>query len=280
MTIVVASVSPEGIALAADSRTTQGAGSAHRRVSSESAHKVFESSGRFGIATYGIATIAGPRVPEQTIRGIFREWSASIGGDESISAFAEQLREHFQRRLAEATPARRGGAFGLLPRTWPLGFLVAGYDEDGVGKVLDVRVRPDDSRVSDTGVSTARPSVVYRGQTSALRRLIQGVDFDEIREAHIKIEDDLRRRLETLHYELLTPVTTQDAVDFAYFLVETTIKMQRFSDGTAIARRTQGKGPVPGCGGPIQGLVVDAHGVEWITRNDLVRPATLRMGSD
>jgi hypothetical protein len=47
-------------------------------------------------------------------------------------------------------------------------------------------------------------------------------------------------------------------VDYATFLVRTTIDMQRFSDGT-FAR----PGLVPGCGGPLQLLVVDRNGATW-----------------
>src|SRR5580693_6407932 len=63
MSIVVAVASPEGFALVTDSRTTverkEQDGSVHYRVASESSEKLFLAQGRFGVATYGLATIGG-----------------------------------------------------------------------------------------------------------------------------------------------------------------------------------------------------------------------------
>lgn len=267
MTIVVACASPEGIVLASDSRTTERYGS-HRRVTSESAHKVFEAGGRIGVATYGDATIA-----HRTIRGLFDDWASGINSTGDLNDLAASLGTFFHERLAAATPPKRfRGVADLLPRRWPLGFLVVGY-QGGVGEVLEVKVGAEKCDVSTTGLRTDTPSlVVYRGQTSALRRLIRGVDFDELRESRIAIPPEFEQRLQTLHYELIYPVTTQDAVELAYFLIETTIRMQRFSDGTLAGRSRDGKGPIPGCGGPVQALVIDPRGVEWVARNEVGVP--------
>ena len=59
-------------------------------------------------------------------------------------------------------------------------------------------------------------------------------------------------------------------MDYATFLVRTTIDMQRFSDGTVAH-----PGLVPGCGGPIHSLVVERSFVRWAspsTRRDWVQP--------
>ncbi len=265
MTIVVASASSEGIALASDSRTTQRSGQ-HHRVASDNAQKVF-AVGNYGIATYGTATIG-----RKTIRRLLDEWCSSkeAKGVVGIDELADRLGTHFHEALKQATPAKRGkGASDLLPRTWPLGFLVAGYDRgQNVGRILEVRVRPDEYETRDTEVSTQTPTVLYRGQTSVLRRMILGVDLEQIRESNIPLDDALKERLRNIRFELITPVTTQDAVDFAFFLVETTVLMQRFSDGTIGDPRL-----VPGCGGPVQGLAIEPGGLHWIRRNELGAPA-------
>lgn len=270
MTIVVASASSEGIALASDSRTTQRLGE-HHRVASDTAQKVFDVAGRYGIATYGTADIGS-----KTIRGLFDKWCGGppARGDLGMAQLADDLGAAFRKSLDAVTPARRGGGFAAeLQGGWPLGFLVVGYDEDDVGRILEVRVRPDRHEVKDTRVSTTQPTVLYRGQTSVLRRMIRGVDIDEIRKGNFS-EDDaalVERMATSLHYELIAPVTTQDAVDFAFFLVESTVQMQRFSDGTKVSPRL-----VPGCGGPVQGLVVEPAGVRWVRRNELTPPARTR----
>lgn len=268
VTVVVSAASSEGIALAADSRTTERLGTGHRRVASDWAQKVFGAHERYGVATYGDAMIR-----RKTVRSLFEEWSASAKAPKSLQAFAEALGQFFQQEL----PMPRGKGSSRPASGWPLGFLVAGYDDDRVGRVLEVRVRPEDYRVVDTDSNTDKPSVLYRGQTSTIRRLIRGVDFDEIRNAGLQVPDDAMTQMAPLHYELIGPTTTQDAVDFAFFLIETTIAMQRFSDGTVVARQ-QGRLPVPGCGGPVQGLVIEPRGLRWVNRVEPHTPRSQREG--
>lgn len=261
MTIVVAVASPGAIALAADSRTTQREG-AHHRVASDSAHKVFDIGGGIGVATYGLGTIGS-----RTIAALIDEWETTRPPTRLQKA-ADSLGEFFQARLDEATPTRRGELTRLLPRTWPLGFLVVGCERGAEGRVLEVKVEPGRFEVVEQRITP----VLYRGQAGALRRLIAGVDFEELRGANIRVDGDLGDRLSTLHYELIAPLTAQDAVDLAFFLVETTIHMQRFSDGTIASRSMSGLGEVPGCGGPVQGIVVRPGRVDWISRNGLKAP--------
>jgi hypothetical protein len=257
MTVIVASASPDGIALAGDSRTIQQEGT-HYRVASNVAQKVFEAGGRIGVATYGLAMIE-----RNSIRGLFDGWAVRADANRDLRTTAESLGRFFHDRLDAATPARRGDL--LRGRQgWPLGFLVAGYD-DGVGQVLEIRVRSTDFEVGSTDVSTSKPSTLYRGETGVIRRLIKGVDLGRIDES--QLDDDTRARLQTAEYSLIDPVTAQDAVDFAFFLIRTTIEMQRFSDGTYGERHS-----FPWCGGEPQGLVVSPGGVQWIRRAALLQP--------
>lgn len=71
MTIVVGAASPDGIVLAADSRTTLSDGVRHR-ISTDSAEKVFELNDSFGVATYGMAVIG-----KQTITGLMDQFVAT-----------------------------------------------------------------------------------------------------------------------------------------------------------------------------------------------------------
>jgi hypothetical protein len=259
MTIVVAAISSEGIVLASDSRTTEQLNSSQRRVASESAQKVFEACGKFGVATYGLAMIGS-----KTIRGLFDEWVVGLKAEpKSIDDFADELGRFFVGQL----PAIRGPG-GMTPGGWTLGFLVAAYDEDGNGRVIEVKVRPTDHTSTALGSTQDGPAVWYRGQTSAIRRLVRGVDLDEMREHHFQFDDELGARLETLHYQYVGPTTTQDAIDLAYFLIEVTIQMQRFTDGTVVAWKRDGRGPVRGCGGPVQALAIEPRAITWVAQNN------------
>ena len=95
MTIVVGAGSPDGIVLAADSRTTLIDGKRHR-IMTDSAEKVFELHERFGVATYGMAFIG-----DQTINGLMNEFVAAVDGDVCTDgeATAMRLGEFFTARF-------------------------------------------------------------------------------------------------------------------------------------------------------------------------------------
>ncbi|HTB50221.1 MAG TPA: hypothetical protein VK701_04525 [Solirubrobacteraceae bacterium] len=260
MTIVVASAAPDGIVLASDSRTTQRRGD-HHRVASNAAQKVYDAWGRIGLAAYGIATIGS-----DSIRSVINGWLAEADQTAALGDAAKSLAGYLQARLSDATPAPRGKI--LLDPVWPLGVLVAGYDEVGVGRVLEVRVWPLQSKVVDTDAATDKPSSMWRGQTGAVRRLVLGFDEDEMKKVGVAITEQMEEPLSTIAYDLIQPTTLQDAVDLAYFAIDTTVQMQRFSDGTFASQKA-----IPGCGGPTQCLAVTPAGVRWVHELTLLPPA-------
>jgi hypothetical protein len=260
MTVVVGVAAPDGIILAADSRTTF-SDEARHRIGSDSTQKVFELCGRFAVATYGIAFIA-----EKTVGGLMDEFVAQLpaaedGEERDVHEFTQLLGEFFDERLRawfEADGAE-------LPEGWLLGFLVGGYDSDGIGHIVEVVVPgPEDG---DASITTADRGVAWRGQTDVIRRLIKGVDLDELVAGGAQLDEEMLGRLGMLEYVLLLPISMQDAVDFAAFLISTTIEMQRFSDGTA-----GNPGLVPGCGGPIRIVAVTQSGVDWVSEQPLMGP--------
>jgi hypothetical protein len=261
MTVVVGVAAPDGIVLAADSRTTF-SDEARHRIGSDSTHKVFELCGRFAVATYGIAFIA-----EKTIGGLMDEFVAQLPATEAeserdVHAFTQLLGEFFDKRIRTWFEAEDTE----LPEGWLLGFLVAGYDTDGIGHIVEVLVPGPEK--GDADFTTAVRGFAWRGQTDVIRRLIKGVDFDELVARGGQIDEEMSGHLATLEYSLLLPISMQDAVDFVAFLITTTIEMQRFSDGTV-----GNPGLVPGCGGPIRIAAVTHSGVEWVSEEPLVGPS-------
>ena len=146
--------------------------------------------------------------------------------------------------------------------TRPVGFLVVGYDREGVGRIRQLRIpSPARKSVERLDVSTLDRGALWRGETSYVRRLIEGVDWDELKKAGVsmssKVKDDINKQ--TLLLNL--PITLQDALDLALFVVRTTIDMERFTDGTFGAPRR-----IPVCGGGIQALAVTPSSTDWIMR--------------
>lgn len=258
MTIIVAVAAPDGIILAGDSRTTTfpdgDPGSGRYRIYSDTAEKVYEICGRFGVASFGDAFIG-----QQTIAGVMAEFTAHIKQDPppDVESFATAIGEFFAARYADVHRAETGED---LPGDAPgqLGLIVAGYDLDGIGHVYEIHV-PHGARDPDVDFTTAVQSVLWRGQTDVINRLINGVDWETLGASGVTLPDAVVDDLQGLAYNLLYPIALQDAVDFATFLAQTTIDMQRFSDGFARA-----PGSVPGCGGNVDILAITRPGARWV----------------
>lgn len=254
MSAAVAVAGPEGIGVGTDSRTTQttvGPAGEFHRVSSDSAEKLFVLCERFVVATYGEAMV-GPR----TIRGLIEEF---VPPEIGVADFAEALGDFFHAAWADATPAPRGDLSKFVDSSWPLGFLVAGYDHQGTGEIFEVKIRAHKAECTPTDVSTIKPGVVVRGQGDAVKRLLDGVDWDEVDRQRISLDSGSREKLEELRYDLMDPMTTEDAARRARFLVETQIGMQEISTGTLSKPR------VPGCGGLVRVATVGTAGAAWVS---------------
>lgn len=265
MTIVVGVATPDGIVLAADSRMTlafsDGNGGLRHRIGSDTGEKVFEVCGKYAVATFGDALIG-----TQTIAGVMAEFEAEFesgkdGAGEDVAEFADRLGEFFNQRYTAARQAAgnpvKKSEEGLI------GFLVAGYDDAGLGHVYDVLI-PQGRRVPGAEIRTTEGGISPRGQTDVIWRLLRGFDVDAAPTVGIEMEDDFAEKVKGLTYNVIYPVTLQDAVDLAMFLIRTTIDMQRFSDGL-IASPVG----VPGCGGPVNMIAVKQNGVEWVSRASL-----------
>jgi hypothetical protein len=104
-----------------------------------------------------------------------------------------------------------------------------------------------------------------RGQADAIRRLLDGVDAELWSGSGYELPKGWEN---CLPYQPLHPLTLQDGVDYAAFLVRTTIDMQRFSDGTLGT-----PGGIPACGGPIQLLAIERDQPTWVANNSLCSPS-------
>ncbi len=255
MTIVVGIATPDGIVLATDSRTTltidAADPSSRTRISSDSAEKVFLLCDRFAVATFGEAFIG-----EQTIAGLMSMFIAQL---DETPADGRGLARALGRFYEEQYERARTSAGTRVDRDGPtaLGFLVAGYDSGGIGHLYETRIPGPE--VEEYGINTANIGMVPRGQTDVIDRLLLGYDALLLNGLEVDVPSDVQNALDQLAYTLMIPITLQDGVDFARFLIRTTIDMQRFSDGTYAFSVG-----VPDCGGPTTIAVVRRAGVEWV----------------
>ncbi len=271
MTIVVGVAAPDGIVLAADSRTTRFpdglSAEARHRIISDSADKLFAVCDRYAVATYG-----GAFIGEKTIRGHIDEFIAHLGDDhpEDVETFARALGTFFQQRYSAWRTAIRQPV--RADEGVQLGFLVAGYDTDGIGHLLEVFI-PGARVVAHS--TTSSGGLLPRGDPRVINRLLAGIDWHEL-PANLDWPQEAVDALNGLEYEIQQPITLQDAVDLASFVIRTTIDMQRFSDGTRA-----NPGGVPSCGGPTKIAAVKRTGVQVVASTPLSakRPSGIAEGA-
>jgi hypothetical protein len=254
VTIVIGVATPDGLVLAADSRTTFADGERHR-ITSDNAQKIFHL-GHMAVVTTGSAFI-GPH----TIAGKMDRFIAQLGerAGRDLDRFIEALGTFFNDAFDESMNADQE-TWDTKTQGFPIGFLVAGYDSDGIGYIKELLIPGPE--LGDFAADTVSCGTMWRGQTDVVGRLLNGVDWAALEATDEPLPEDLRERLQNLTYNALSPITVPDAVDYATFLIRTTIDMQRFSDGTVAQ-----PGLVPGCGGPIHALVVERSSVWWASRS-------------
>ncbi len=265
MTIVVGVATPEGLVLASDSRTTTTFTedeTERHRIGSDNMQKIFAVGG-MGVATFGWAFL-----DRDTVAGVMDEFAAQVAEEHAgdVHEFASALGAFFHERFTAALDA--AGETWSADAGFALGFLLAGYDDEGVGHICEVLI-PGPEINEEASVETREGGFLWRGQTDVLDRLMRGVDVAALAvQLEAEVPEDLVEALSNLRYIPMSPLTIQDGVDYAAFLVRTTIDMQRFTDGTVAA-----PGSVPACGGPIQLLAVERTEPTWVAALNLTRPS-------
>ena len=105
-------------------------------------------------------------------------------------------------------------------------------------------------------VSTRDRGILWRGQTSYIRRMVEGVDWDGLEGAGVTFPDEVRHDLDRQQSVIMRPITMQDALDAAIFIVRTTIEMERLTDGTYAKLRDAIPRLWRGCSSPRSDAVV------------------------
>jgi hypothetical protein len=260
VTIVVTAASPDGIILASDSRTTRLRAGGGYRIVSDNTQKLFAPFPGIGIATSGAAFVGA-----RTINGLIDEWAARRSGRASaaLDAVAADLGRFFRDTLAdyEQESGQR------VPKN-VLGFLVAGYDSAGIGRVRELRLPPGGGRrrlVERPDIDTSGRGLLWRGRTQFIRRLMEGFDRDAFEKAAGgPLDPALDIQIRRLLFVIQEPITLQDALDAATFAVRLTIDMERLTDGLVTEQ-----GSVPACGGRVQALAVYRGRTEWVEQPSL-----------
>lgn len=261
MTVAISVVSADGLVVAADSRTTFQWGGGPARVLSDYTHKVFKIDDKIGVASFGYAFLRRRNIAAHIDDFIRSKPSQDLEGlvSDLHQYFTEEFAAHVNDFPNEAA----------APGEARLGFLVVGYDDEGVGHSYDVLIPLDQH--SENHNTRDKPGAAWRGQTDVIRRLVKGSDLDllQVRAAAVGLEDHvtaLGDLFQGLEYVIpFDAMNLQDAVDFAEFAIATTIATQRFVYGTMAE-----PGSWPGVGGPVEiGIVTQREEFRLISQTDV-----------
>lgn len=264
-TVAVVVKVPEGLVLAADSRTTYPNKKDQYRIATDNARKVFRLAKNCGCVTWGDAFIEG-----QNVNSLIQEFKAQKKWDPNSSRDIGQILTSFKKffRNKKGRPS----------------FIIAGYDSDREIKIFEWRPGWKQEKRYFAKVIAGH---LWAGQDDVITRLLKGYDgrfdynpilnvldsalvskIDSIQIDTLKhsIQTAIQNELRSLDYiEILGRMTLQDGIDFALFLIQTTVNFQRFTDGIV-----KDPGTFPGVGGPIDVAVITPKGFEWIQKKELV----------
>ena len=233
MSFIITVYTNEGIIMASDSRTTYTTTETDADGSkiikqgtqiTDSTYKTFMCNKRIGLSTCGDASINN-----MPIAGFIDEFIMdNVTDDTSVEDVATAVLKYFSN-------------FNPIPNTR---FIIAGYDKDNKQHISRVYVGTSQNTVIATDV----PGVIWDGEVDILKRLIKNIG---VKLADGTYEDQPKFTIDFNYF------TLQDAVDFAEYAVDVTIKTMAFQSR------------VKTVGGPIDILAIKPSGAFWVKRKEL-----------
>jgi hypothetical protein len=252
LTIVASVKVRDGLILATDSMTQISGGSAGQTPmvlkAYENARKLFQVGDLpIGVMTFGLGNIG-----QRSIEGLMLEFSASVVGQrKKVETVTQALFDFIKAKYEEQ-------GYGENPPG--LGFYVAGYSPSGHFPDEWEFLLPRDPKPRQVrNEQDFGPN--WRGIDFPFTRLWNG--FAPRIPARLSEKGWKAQEIGELVGDLGTPVLfdgmpVQDAVNFAVYILRTTIGYTAFSVGQAT------------CGGPIQlATVLPDEGFKWIEKPDL-----------
>ncbi len=234
MSFIITVYTNEGIIMASDSRTTytntlKGKdGTVIQRIGvqiTDTTYKTFVCNSRIGLSTCGTASINS-----MPIAGFIENFiSEKVTEESSVEEVAQNLLESF----AQYSP---------IPAT---NFIVAGYNINDLKQHIN-RVHIASKNIIP--VNTDIPGVIWDGETNTFQRLVKDVALKNPDGSYSDIQ------FFSIGFNYFT---LQDAINFAEYAVDATIKTMSFQDC------------VKTVGGPIDILAIKPSGAFWIQRKEL-----------
>lgn len=303
MTLSIASITSSGIVLTVDSRQTYRNKAGMARIGTDNAVKLFQLTEKIGVIIAGKAFFLDAKGVLKNTGWFIEEFAKNVLKANSwpVKEVAQKMNEYLVENLInpeergikeflkQQIDTEKGKDLRFTPRdklkltyTYkdkngventkdyffePINLIVAGYDQDEIGRayLTEVPMGPTIERNTEFG------GPLWIGQTEIIVRIIKGfgleinlLDFiKDARAKGIKVDDELNRLEYLINWSTMT---LQDAVDFNVLMTKITESIQRFSDGTVL-----NPGGITGVGGHINiATITPREGFRWLNKKDLV----------
>lgn len=307
MSLAINTTIPEGIVLAADSRQSYRNRKGMARIGSDNASKLFQLNQRMGIAVTGLAFLPENGVLKSVstyIKDFIKnnqldKYSVEKTADQLIRLFdskyewqsqLEQAKDRIERDLlmkkCEILEINKkesyidfrykdpqGTVRSGIGKIDPIGFIIAGINQDGSHQVFTCHVPGGKKKNRDSKEKGREYGASWIGQTDVVSRIVLGFDgrignLPFVDQAGKQLDKDaIGKQLRSLEYVIQWgTMTLQDAIDFCTLMIETTSAIQRFSDGIKA-----NPGDLPGVGGPVEVLTITPEeGFRWVRKKKIV----------
>ena len=234
MSFIITVYTNEGIVMASDSRITYTTtrklpdGTQEKSIGvqiTDTTYKTFQCNSRIGMSTCGAASLNGT-----PIAGYIEEFIAkNVSENDDVDKISQELINYFSQ-------------FSPVPHA---DFIIAGYNLSDNKQHIN-RVHLANKKISPVTINGS--GAVWDGEFDVLQRLIKDVALKNSNGTYTDITN----------YNIgFNYFTLQDAIDFAQYAVDVTIKTMFFQDR------------VKTVGGPIDILVIKPSGAFWIQRKEL-----------
>ena len=303
MTLIINVTTPEGIVIASDSRQTYKNAKQAVRIARDSAHKLFSLNKRVMIGVAGVAIFPDETQKLKGIPQYIDELRNTIDmADMTVKQIAENVYQFFNKKyqpeiklkeleinikqefqnknckILDLTRQENHYQFRIQhpngqieegqANIEPIEITIAGYNKDNKHEVHEIHLP---GKIEQKGQSE-NYGMGWIGQGDVVSRVILGYDQGIINLPFVKqniknnnLEQTITE-LRGLEYNILwETMTLQDAIDLSTLMIETTMAIQRFSDGIKI-----NPGDIPGVGGPIDvAVITPKKGVQWLNKKVL-----------
>jgi hypothetical protein len=202
--------------------------------SSPTANKIYVITKRepnLGVATYGAAFLQG-----QTVESHLRSFEGQkVVGKETVQEISQKLLDYFQTILSKEVDVTK-----LPDGTVPIGFQVVGFDHNETEGKINLVETGKIPKISPQNQEKGRFGCTCSGDGRVVAKLWK---------------EDPSIAIPQPNYGFMT---LQDAVDYAVFLIRTTISYQTFAT------------MIPTCGGEIDIMTITYNkGVEWVQKKKI-----------